>query len=97
MPTRLSGRLIVISQSAVETKPVCIRLESHGVKKTARQGRKKKRLSSHFGHQGYDFMFTALMHYLFLALHIINIYTVIIISISMPLLLCLQPASVASQ
>lgn len=38
-------------------------------------------------------MFTALMHYLFLAIHIINIYTVIIISISMPLLLCLQPAA----
>lgn len=42
-------------------------------------------------------MFTVLMHYLFLAIYIINIYTVIIISISMPLLLCLQRAQPVSE
>lgn len=34
---------------------------------------------------------------LFLTISIINIYTVIIISISMPQLLCLQPAQPASE
>lgn len=94
MPTLLSRHLIVIFQSAVETKPVCVRLESH-VKTTAggrkKRARERKHLASHFGHQDYNFML------LFLAISIINIYTVIIISISMPQLLCLQPAQPASE
>lgn len=90
-PALHTRHLVVISLGAVETKPVRI-TRSEKTYSTTRQ--------RHLGHQGCDFMFTAHMHYPFLAVFIINIlyrhhqrrqhqYA--------PRPLCLQPAQPVSE
>ena len=83
-------------RAPVKAKPVCVRLESQRANKnknTTRREREKKTVKRHtLVIKGYNFMFTASA-----AIYIINIYTVIIVSISMLLRFCLQPVSEADR